>query len=522
MIKVMLVDDEPLEREGLKLMLSKNRSGFEVIAEAKNGNQAVDLALEKNPDLIFMDIKMPQLDGLQAIQKIIDVYPTIKCIMVSAFDTFDYARQAMKYGIKEYLLKPSKVSEVLEAFDRMVEEIEAERKQGTEMLEMTQRLERVSSFIEMEFIVSSLLDHVHEFDQADWNEWLHLDQSQGFVVVFSFDSTRLQPDRNEKSRWYRILKQALHDQRHPCLVGPLTGFQVPTLLLLNKEEEATLEMRQDFARSIIHQVQNQLEACSVLAGIGTIVSDVHQFSRSYEEAIYALELVYKHASASYMTYSDHMKQKRTELIPFEVEKELVNSVKKGDIQKGLHLFDTYFQLIHQASESKVEMIKKAMENFFIILTRSMKEFGFDEDVQMSFDTLETSMQIKERAKTHLSVIIERLGEWRTSGVESLLLQAKEYIDNNYHKTVMLEEVAETIGLSSYYLSKLFKDKFQVTFIDYLTNTRIQKAKDLLLDGKTPLKEIAMNIGYKDPNYFSRVFKKEMGLSPREYRSKYQQ
>ncbi len=517
----MLVDDELLEREGLKLMLSKNRSGFEVIAEAQNGKEAVDLAIAKKPDLIFMDIKMPQLDGLKAIQKILEVYPNTKCVMVSAFDTFDYARQAMKVGIKEYLLKPSKVSEVLEAFDRMVEEIEKERKQGNEMLEINHRLERFNSFIEMEFIVSLLLDHVHDFGKEDWNEWLNLEQKQGFIVVFSFDSNKLHPKRQERSEWYRVLKKTLHNQEYPCLVGPLTGIQVPTLVLLNHEEEDNLKMRQEFAGSIIHKVKNQLNDCRLVAGIGTVVTDVHQFSRSYEEAVYALELVYHHKSASYMAYSSHLKQRRTELIPFEVEKELVNAVKKGDMQKGLQLFDTYFHHIYQASDSKVEIMKKSMGNFFIVLTRSMKEFGFDEDVQMSFDQLETSIQIKERAKSHLLVIIERLRDWRMNGVDSLILQAKEYIDHHYNKTVMLEEVAEKIGLSSYYLSKLFKEKFEVTFIEYITNIRIQKAKDLLLGGKTPLKEIAMNIGYKDPNYFSRVFKKETGLSPSEYRSKYQ-
>jgi two-component system response regulator YesN len=120
------------------------------------------------------------------------------------------------------------------------------------------------------------------------------------------------------------------------------------------------------------------------------------------------------------------------------------------------------------------------------------------------------------------MIMGRLGDWRRNGMRALLLQAKEYIDNHYHKSISLEEVAEKIGISSYYLSKLFKERFQVTFIDYLKNTRLQKAKELLLDGTMPLKEIALTIGYKDPNYFSRIFKKEVGVSPREYRNHYHQ
>lgn len=119
MLKVMLVDDEAIEREGIRLILSRNRDNLEIVAEAQNGKIAVEKALDTEPDIIFMDIKMPDLDGLKATQKILNQLPHAKCVMVSAFDTFQYAQEAMKYGVKEYLLKPSKVQEVLDAFDRM-------------------------------------------------------------------------------------------------------------------------------------------------------------------------------------------------------------------------------------------------------------------------------------------------------------------------------------------------------------------------------------------------------------------
>ncbi|MEK4746161.1 response regulator [Niallia sp. FSL W8-0177] len=188
MLKVMLVDDEPIEREGLKLMLSRNRSNFEITAEAENGKDAVELAIVHKPDLVFMDIKMPELDGIEAIKRIYASAPMIKYIMVSAFDTFDYAREAMKFGIKEYLLKPSKVSEVLAAFDGMVAEIEKEKREVRNRQEIHHRLERVSSVIENEFIVSLIMDYVHEFNQEEWDEWLDLEQKKGFVTVFSFES----------------------------------------------------------------------------------------------------------------------------------------------------------------------------------------------------------------------------------------------------------------------------------------------------------------------------------------------
>ncbi|WP_077616993.1 response regulator [Bacillus sinesaloumensis] len=520
MVTVMLVDDEQVEREGLKLMLSKKRSNFEIVAEAKNGKQAVDFAMKHKPELIFMDIKMPEFDGLEAVKRIQTVLPHTKFIMVSAFDTFDYARDAMKFGIKEYLLKPSKVSEVLEAYDRMVEEIEGEKKKESEIAQINRRLERASSFIETEFIVSFIMDHVHEFNQKDWEEWLDLDYKQGFVAVCTFESDQSQPSREEKSHWYRVLKQSIHDQYSHCLVGPLTGFQVPVLRFLTDEEITDQANREEFARSIIHQVQHSLKGCRLLVGIGSIISDVNQFSTSYKEAIDALELVYTQSSASYMVFTERIKQNRKELVPFEIEKELVDAVKKGDSQKGLHMFELYFQSILQASDHKVRTVHKAIENFFIVLARSIKELGFEEDIVTSLGQFDTSIQIKEAAKTHLQLIIERLAEYRANGVQTLLLKAKEFLDKNYEKSISLDTVAEQVGISSYYLSKLFKERFQHTIIEYLTNIRLEKAKELLLS-RVSLKEIALSIGYKDPNYFSRVFKKELGMSPSEYRAKYQ-
>src|SRR5699024_10515256 len=110
------------------------------------------LALTYQPDIIFMDIKMPEFDGLVAIEKILERLPATKCIMVSAFDTFQYAKRAMQFGIKEYLLKPSKISEVLEAYDRMAIEVEKEQQAAIQEHYLHHRLDRASSLVEIEFI----------------------------------------------------------------------------------------------------------------------------------------------------------------------------------------------------------------------------------------------------------------------------------------------------------------------------------------------------------------------------------
>ncbi|PWU70310.1 response regulator transcription factor [Gracilibacillus dipsosauri] len=519
MLKVMLVDDEAIEREGIRLILSRNRDNLEIVAEAQNGKIAVEKALDTEPDIIFMDIKMPDLDGLKATQKILNQLPHAKCVMVSAFDTFQYAQEAMKYGVKEYLLKPSKVQEVLDAFDRMAAEVEEEKEQMQEKQDIEQRLERASSLVEMDFVISLMMDHVHDFNQDDWNDWLDLDDQQGFAAVFYFQAEERKPDREQKTQWYQTLKRALATQPYPYFVGPLIGFQIPVFVKYQADNTGLTE-RENFARLMIRTMQHQLDNCQLCVGIGSVVANFQHFSKSYEQAIYTLEMVEKRSGSAYLVYSKQLEDKRKNFVPFDLEKDLLEAVKNGDTRKGLEVFEAYFQWIQKSVNYQIELIQKAMENLFIVLTRATKEFGFGEDVQMNFHPYETAMQVKQAAKAHLQTVMEEINKWRTNGVQGILIQVKGYLDSHYQDAVSLEGIAEKVGLSSYYLSKLFKEHFGVTFVEYLTNIRIQKAKDFLLDGSKPLKEIALDIGYKDPNYFSRVFKKEVGLSPSEYRNKY--
>ncbi|MBD8070653.1 response regulator [Bacillus sp. PS06] len=513
MIKVMLVDDEPIEREGLMLMLLRNRSNIQVVAEASNGQKAVELALEHKPDLIFMDIKMPRMDGVQAVKEILSKLPTTKCIMVSAFNTFEYAQQVMKYGVKEYLLKPSKLSDVLEAVDRMVMEIEETQKNKVHQQELSQRLERISTLVEREFVFSMMMDDVHDFQKEDWDQWLDLQEKSGFVIIFSFQAHDGFSDRKDKERWYQRLRIILHEQNLDCLVGPLINYQVPVFVFSSKGT-----VQEDVLLSTISAFQHK-ESARLLAGTGSVVEHTGYFPQSYEEAVYALESVYNHQTANYMIFHPELKKKRQELIPFEKEKELIEAIKEGDLQRSLQQFDTYFQLVHEASQHELKETMKRMEEFFSVLTRPIKELGIDEEVQLSLQMLESPMQVRERAKSHLISIMEHIREWRKNDIDVLLLNTKAYIDHNYHKQITLDDVAEKVGLSSYYLSKLFKDRFDITFIDYLTQARLNKAKKFLRDDRLSLKEIALTIGYKDPNYFSRVFKKETDLSPSEYRRK---
>ncbi|MBU9723701.1 MULTISPECIES: response regulator [Bacillaceae] len=520
-VRVMLVDDESIERDGLKLMLSRNRPDVEIVAEASDGKEAVEFALIHQPDIIFMDIKMPEMDGVSAVKEIMTKLPDTKCIMVTAFDTFQYAQEVMQYGVKEYLLKPSKKGVVLEAFDRMAAEIGQLHKVKEEKQEIHHRLQRISSVAESEFIVSLMMDYVYDHSIEEWTEWLELDGQQGFVAVFSFDSHIAIPERSVKTEWYRILKRVLHEQNHPCIVGPLIGFQVPAFITLKSDGLRPAKHKEHIIKETIQCFQGREKGCKLIAGMGNVISDFSQFSVSYAEAVYALDDVYAKPGSNFKSFEPKLKRAWKEKGLYDYERELFKVVKSGDLQKGLQAFETYFQLMSEEANHQLEKIMKSTDIFFNVLIREMKELGVTIEHEEQFQLLTTPGQVKEAAKVELTNIIHSIATWRKDDMKGQLARAKDYINNHFHlKSISLEMVAEEVGLSSYYLSKLFKDRYGKTFIDYLTEVRINKAKGFLLDPKKPLKEIAINIGYKDPNYFSRVFKKETGLNPSEYREKH--
>lgn len=516
MITVMLVDDEAIEREGLRLILNNNRTNVNVIAEASDGEQAVENALKYRPDIIFMDIKMPGMDGVTAIQQILEKLPKTKCIMVTAFDTFEYAQAVMKYGVKEYLLKPSRPTKVLEAFDNMVAEIKKEQKEKFEKQELYQRLQKTASIVESEWIVSLMMDYVHDHHFEEWGNWLNLNVTAGFVAVFSFETDAQFYQSDDKPSLYKQLKYTLKGQTEAIITGPLIGFQVPVFIADKNIGTNHQDRKAEIVRTIIQQFNRLERKAKLIAGIGKTIEDLSEFSESYSEAIIALDAVLANPGSSYMLYHDKLEQSNE--LQVNQEKDLFEAVKQADEKKGLQLFDRYLQNHISSHQQDLDTNKKVIDIFFHVLIKELKSFGVDLSYDNPFRLLTTIEQVKEMARSQFLSIIKYVHNWRKTDLSGMLAAAKNYIDQSFQeKDISLERVANKVGVSPHYLSKLFKEHYQQSFIEYLTNLRLEKAKDYLIDPNRPLKEIALSIGYKDPNYFSRVFKKEFNLSPSEWR-----
>lgn len=523
MLKILIVDDEILERTALTKIINCCSEDVMVIGEAPNGRVAIEMAEEYRPEIIFMDIKMPGIDGVQAVKAIRKIDPGIRFIMVSAFNTFEYAKEVMQQGVKEYILKPSRKQDILAALKRVSGEILEECKKREEQENLRQNLDRAVSIAQKEWVSTVLVNQVQDITFDEWGQLLGVEITSGYIMLFS-----LQPPAtaelpvSEKQNWYLWLKDTLKSvvNKQEMMVGPLTDSQVPVLFLCKKATEKV--HFKTTAQAVIDGMSSffrkQLFNGELRIGVGLPYNHAHELNKSYHEALMALQHLVKTPDRKYLFA---VKQGSAELpMPsgvLEIEKKLLEAVRQGDVNQVLFIFEKFATMLADDKEIIGSLVKKSFDELFILISRMLHDLGISYERTPAVEESEDIMAIFEKGKAHLLAVVHHVQVWRNDHAKGMLHKAKEYIETHYADSITLELVAEYVELSPFYFSKLFKDRFGMTFIDYLTEIRIKHAKAEMVDPGKSLKEICYSIGYKDPNYFSRVFKKHTGLSPTEFR-----
>ncbi|WP_408008081.1 response regulator [Pseudalkalibacillus sp. A8] len=516
MLRIMVVDDERIEREALKMMISREMEGAEIVTEAGNGRQAIEMAKSEHPDLILMDIKMPGIDGVEAVKEIKRELPDIRFIMVSAFDTFEYAKKVMQQGVKEYLLKPSKKDEVIAAIRRVQMEVDQERKELEDKQKLERKFNKALDFMQSEWAVSLLVDHVQELDLNEWGELLDINFKCGYAIVVELNVQEV-----DRRAWLDWLKDYVN--RHSSdstLLSPNHEEKLPLFFLTDKIDG---EDKNEFKGYILPFIRNMVHHCErnfhfkPHVGIGLPYRSVHQLSRSYYEALHALESIQSDGNVTYKFSSDEINAGNGAMAAFQKEKDLLETIKNGDVTSALQKFEFYLKELSDDTMIDLNRSVSSLNEFFIIATRMINDLGIPIDRFIPYDRVSSYQELEEKSTRLLRKIVEKVQTWRMVQAKGRLENAKEYIEKHYSESLTLEMVASHVELSPYYLSKLFKEKKGITFIDFLTHVRIEKAKEYMLDPEISVKEVCFKVGYKDPNYFSRVFKKIVGQSPKQYR-----
>ncbi|MDL2205837.1 response regulator [Eubacteriales bacterium OttesenSCG-928-N13] len=515
MYKVFLVDDEIVIREGIRNNMHWDEEGFVLCGEAPDSEIALSMIQELKPDILITDIRMPFMDGLELCRRVTRTMPWIHIIILSGHDDFAYAKEAISLGVKEYLLKPVSVSELTEVLQRIAGNISQERAQQADINALKRQLES-SSRLMRESCLNNLLDGVNQEQTLAEARKLRMNLLANHYCVMLMalnDPAQLLYARGTVERFADGYGGSVYlCQRAGMICVLVMGDTVDDL-----EERAYA-----FAQAVKHEVERT--GVMIRIAIGAAMQALGEIGQSLANAGKVLGAM--NGRNLIMGASDINTDPPPKLMQLDITPlyEQLQYCSVNDVQKTLH---EYLSSLGPTALMSQLMIHYVIVDMMLVASRIIKQSG-GEPEEVLQDGLNTQrlMERVHSADDILNVGTELLGaalryrdEQSATRYSATVRKACQYIENNHQKPeMMLRDVAEHVALSNNHFCTVFGQEMGVTFIEYLTRLRMEKAKNYLKTTDTSSGEIAELVGYNDPHYFRYLFKKHVGMNPRDYRA----
>lgn len=534
MYRILLADDEKIVTDSITMMINKNFPGQFEIQAARNGRYLIEMFNRSHPDIVVADIQMPGINGIAAIRELSKTNPDTIFIIMTAYDRFEYAKEALNLGVSEFMNKPFNDRDIAELMTRCIGKIEARRKELSDSLKIQEKMENVVPIIENGFIYSMMFsDKEDEEDIENYRELLEVEERYGcMLIIAGGEAVRDRHMTNAVGSGVRMfqnqatVKDYIRKVWPKAIVGNAISNRIPVFLPMAQEKleyDTRIEILET-ARKLTRELHNVTERVFRI-GIGSVVSMQDGMS-SFQEAAKALAS----RSGSAVHIEDISAQKQWDEgyqdYPEELEKRIFSSLKKGDADACANTASEYLQwMVDTYGEKDMSVRMKILE----VILHAEREACVNGEMNKSFVDRADYMPKVYQADSNTDLKIwfmdclrraaEAMDSRAGKGENSVVEKAKIYMQENYSWDVSLDDVSRRMKLTPYYFSKLFKQETGITFMEYLTGLRLDQAKQLLKNPDLSIKEIGISVGYSDPNYFSRIFKKVLGITPSEYREK---
>jgi two-component system response regulator YesN len=518
--KVFLVEDEIVTRENIRDNVSWEADGFEFGGEAPDGEVALPLLQAIKPDVLITDIKMPFMDGLELSRIVREKMPEVKIVILSGHDEFEYAQQAIKLGVVEYLLKPVSAHDLHQVLQKLSAELEQEEKEHESLELLWGQIEQNQAALRERLLLHIVVGAVSPAEMAEQTQLLNLNLTGRWYLIVVV--------RIELSDPRQRFNYPKYEKIHQIVQSVVEGD--PDIFLLKKDWEELVLVFKSYTRDIlegdkertIDQIKQQSAGtdCRLVIGCGSPEKQLVDISRSFIEAILHIQEQSRAAEPeSGLEKSEWLWAEKPAV------EEYLKSGTKADFD---NFFDTrILPLARTAVKSHIIKVYLFMD-VLLATARFVIHLGGDvlqilpefQNIETVLSYIKTIDQIRDCTRRILHSGLEFRERSVNSPQTGMIEQAKEYIDRHYTDPgLSLSEVAAHINHSPSHFSTLFSQVTSQTFKEYITQIRLKKAKELLRSTAQTSSEIASQVGYIDPHYFSSVFKKKIGLSPKEYRNK---
>lgn len=523
---VLLVDDE---EEVIQIIMKKidwEGMGFRVAGYAHNGVEALEMAEEYQPDVVLTDIKMPYMDGLELSKRLKALYRTIKIIIFSGFDEFEYAKEAIKLEVEEYLLKPINAAELTEVFERVRRNLDREMDEKQNIDKLQEYYLESLPMMQENFFTSLIEGRVpdNQIQRSLMNYQIRMEGPLYNVTILHVSGVEQQTEGNPFLMTVSVKKLA--EEQLAETYRSRTLMYLGDIVLISQLGAAGEVMAYTDAMDQFCRLAKKVCGARVTAGVGQFCERLQDLRMSYQGARNAVSYraLYGNTRAINIAEIDPQEpwEERWE---DQAIREIIKKIKLGNRDA---LREEIAVCRKRFSEGGSSLQKYRI--FLIELIAELTRFGnnnhlnTDEIFREYNDIYTVAFQedAPEELWNRLSALCGRLLDMvareRQNTTKSFVTRAEEYVREHYaDQDVSIETVCRTLGVSAAYFSTVFKKETGKTFIGYLTDYRMEQAEELLLTTNDRTYIIAEKVGYADPNYFSYAFKKKYGTSPSKYR-----
>lgn len=536
MFKVLIIDDEPIIRKGLKNIINWKNYDCEVCGEAADGLDGCELIKNLLPDIIITDIKMPEIDGLSMLRDIRTTVPGSKIIILTGYRDFDYVHEALKLGAFDFILKPSKIEELTAIISRAVKELRFQK-------ERTEEFEKLKVYFQQNLPIlreKLLYDVIYEINtnQQDIIEKMDLFN----ITIQTFIMLVVQNDEEDVGS-----KKISQYDRHLYQFGIINtfgevfsdAFKVISIslndigiafIIMPEDEKSGMTELIDKKSTYLQEIISNCFGFTVTIAVSSEASGPMQLTQKFRECREALEhkfylgsnsIIFHSDVSSFFKYEDHS-------VLEKLQKSLLEGIKSGNAAFVKERLSEIFDYVKGLDPVGRDFVK----NFYWNTISSINS------IRISVPNVDSEKKVENRQLSGLYSLIEKctnmdelnsileeaalgvtikINNYNNKSIKLILRKAVEYIQANFSEQVTLNEVAEHTYVSTFYISRMFKREMGKNFVDYLNEIRIDKAKELLKDVRFKTYEVAESVGIPDAHYFSRLFKKYVGVTPTEYR-----
>ena len=530
MIDVILIDDEMWICKLIRSIVDWNALGFNIVAEANDGITALELIKRHQPRLVITDIRMPGLDGIGLIKATKELPFKTEFIIVSGYSDFEYARSAISYAAFGYLLKPLDK----DTFSAML--LSASEKINRDYLNEG-RIELSRIILQKESIINLMMksgdsQNTMTIQDLYHENGLHFREGLFQIVIFQIDPAISKQTRDalklSLQMVTRLVNEHIKSFCHEAITLDFPRMKA-VIAVMNFDESKKLEADHQL-KEILEKYKNNISLSKfyqMTIGAGCPVDDINEINISYISALNGIKSRIEKGKETVIYYCGKDNQIRS-IISVEDEKKLNCAVELFDISGFDQLINELFKRDAKEILHSPLTLFQAAYDIADLLTNTFRrkdisiQGGIDRnEIYENINSCSTVPEITEYLKLLFRKFAEIFESAKKLGSGSKLIDIlKKNIAENYMKDINLNDAAKLVCLNSSYLSELFKKETGENFSEYLTDYRISIAKGLLKDVKYRVIDVAESVGYTDPKYFSRVFKKHVGINPTEYKQMY--